>query len=787
MLNPARPSPTLLRWLVYVQYLALVAMAFLYPAAHAADLDAVNGAGLSPQFVRLSLNQQVIAEAVLVMRNVQGDWLIPVEMMREARLVVPPEQEHIIEDGKAYVPVSTMSVTRLAFDEKTQSLDLVLTPSMFMPSHLRARSVREPSVLSEPAGMFVNYDLSLTSSAAVRSQSLLTEWGGAIGPGLGLLNIGAISDDDSWRFVRLDTSYILDVPSELTTLRVGDAVTRPPIALGRPVRFGGVQYSTNFRMRPDLITMPVPTLNGQAALPSMVDLYVNNVLQHSTSVPPGPFSITTAPVVTGDGDILLKVRDITGREEFISGRIYASASLLAPGLSEFSVEAGGLRENYGLPDNAYKTLFASGAYRQGISERLTIESGASAAAGGPYGMLGGATLAVPGWGLVSLAAGLSHDGDHVGAQFAASIERRTTQGSITLRSERADSRYRQLGVDPGMSTRSLDSVFASYRFDGIGSLGASYTRRQQRLSSSVTEIIGLSFSTRRTSLGSVIFSALQSRGDDSSYSLSVYWMLPIDREVNASLSHIANQRIPDTTLLQVQKSAPYGEGIGWRLQTAINAAQQAAVHVQTAQGTFRAEAASFQGQDSARLGFSGGMARLGDRWFRSRRITGSYGLVHLPGIPDARIFVDNQYTARTDKDGYALLPTLHPYVRNHVSLAQSDLPMDVRIDQLVSRPVPGWRSGVMVNFAVKKITSATLRIVDRKGNDIPAGSMVTVQGSAEPFPVGREGVAYIEGLSADNELRVQWPGHQCTVSVPYAPSEDLVPYLGEFMCKELAE
>ena len=31
------------------------------------------------------------------------------------------------------------------------------------------------------------------------------------------------------------------------------------------------------------------------------------------------------------------------------------------------------------------------------------------------------------------------------------------------------------------------------------------------------------------------------------------------------------------TVLQAQKSTPYGEGIGWRLQAAINAAQQASV------------------------------------------------------------------------------------------------------------------------------------------------------------------------------------------------------------------
>jgi len=288
-------------------------------------------------------------------------------------------------------------------------------------------------------------------------------------------------------------------------------------------------------------------------------------------------------------------------------------------------------------------------------------------------------------------------------------------------------------------------------------------------------------------MGSFVISALQSRGNDHSHSVSIFWIIPVDGGICANLSHTANRHTPNTSVFQMQKNVPYGEGIGWRLQTAINSAQQAAVFLQNSYGTLTAEAASLRGEDSVRLGLSGAVVHMDERWFLTRRISGSYGLVHLPGVQDARIYVDNQFIARTDTEGYALIPRLRPHVQNHVSVEQLDLPLDARVNQLVARPVPGWRSGVRISFSIKKARAATLRIVDEKGIDIPAGASVTVRGGTETFAVGREGVAYVEGLSTDSSIEIRWGRRYCTVDVPYVTSGDIMPYLGEFTCKEVRE
>ncbi|WP_338009660.1 fimbria/pilus outer membrane usher protein [Rickettsia australis] len=58
------------------------------------------------------------------------------------------------------------------------------------------------------------------------------------------------------------------------------------------------------------------------------------------------FDITNIPVITGRGDLIVKTQDITGKVQTITIPYYASPSLLRPGLSNFSYEAGFQRQNF---------------------------------------------------------------------------------------------------------------------------------------------------------------------------------------------------------------------------------------------------------------------------------------------------------------------------------------------------------------------------------------------------------------------------------------------------------
>jgi outer membrane usher protein len=108
--------------------------------------------------------------------------------------------------------------------------------------------------------------------------------------------IGRLDQDNELpSFTRLESRWTYSDIETLTTTTVGDFITRGPSWI-RPVRMGGFQRRQNFSIRPDLITMPVPSLAGSAAVPSSVDVLVNNSKVYSGQVGSGPFGSTMCPL-----------------------------------------------------------------------------------------------------------------------------------------------------------------------------------------------------------------------------------------------------------------------------------------------------------------------------------------------------------------------------------------------------------------------------------------------------------------------------------------------------------
>ena len=765
--------------------LLIIEIAYVLPS-HAQttsnELSKNNSLIWQPYLVNLTINKQEAGSTLVWKHATETLWLLPVDVLERFRVQIPKNTTHrVIQEDSEFISTLALGNIKAQFSEENQWLTIELEPQLFANSSI---NLRQPDLGVRPvanSGTVINYDLLLSSGNGTTTEYIFTELSTGAGSGVALASQSYLHDEQRSRLIRLDTNYTLDLPDKLTTLRLGDAISRPATTLGRSVRFAGLQYGTNFRVQPGLIIAPVASINGQAALLSVVDLYINNILQTSQAVPPGPFSITAPPVIAGDGEIVMKVKDISGREELISGRFYSTPYLLAPGLAEFSIEAGSLRKNYAFPEDSYGSFFSSASYRLGVTNKLTAEIGAQGSTDGPKNILTSATRLVPSLGTFNLAAAFSSSDIGTGHQLAAGFERRSGAMSVSARTQHADNKFQQTGVDNSLVMRRLDNVFWNYRLDGTGNIGLSYTL-YERASMDTIRVLGLSFSTFRSGWGSLLFSAYRAVGPEKNYTLGVFWVIPTSRDISANVLHSTTQNSSPMTVLQVQRSAPYGEGIGWRLQAAINAAQQASAINQTKYGLVRAEIANFHDETSGRIGYSGSAVRIDEQWFLGRRISSSYGLVKLPGMDKVRIYVDNQLAAQTDESGYALLPNLHPYIKNHVSIEQLDLPLDTRIDSLLTRPVPMWRRGVIVEFPIQKISAATLRLVDENGYPIPAGASVQVEGSLEQYVVGRDGLAYIEGLKNLTTLHVSWAKKKCIGLLPLNMKKEIVPYLGEYVC-----
>ena len=173
-------------------------------------------------------------------------------------------------------------------------------------------------------------------------------------------------------FTRLDTTRNIDMPSSLSSVRLGDAISVPG-SWGRSVRYGGVQWATNFAVQPGLVSFPMPSIRGEATVPSVVVLYVNNTHQLQGKVPAGAFDLPDVPVMTGQGQITMAVRDMLGREQVIVRPYYVSPILLRPGLRDFALEVGAVRETYGFDSQRYGRVFMAATDRVGVTPEFTRE------------------------------------------------------------------------------------------------------------------------------------------------------------------------------------------------------------------------------------------------------------------------------------------------------------------------------------------------------------------------------------------------------------------------------
>ena len=84
----------------------------------------------------------------------------------------------------------------------------------------------------------------------------------------------------------------------------------------------------------------MPAYFGSVALPSTVDLFIDGMRRYRGDVPPGPFALDAIPRINGSGEATLVVTDALGRSQTIAFPFYASARLLLPGLSRWSLAAG---------------------------------------------------------------------------------------------------------------------------------------------------------------------------------------------------------------------------------------------------------------------------------------------------------------------------------------------------------------------------------------------------------------------------------------------------------------
>ena len=734
--------------------------------------------------LEVHLNGQDLRETALVLVRPDGLVLVRVQDLAHWRLRMPdaPVQTY---QNEPYILLDALGPVTYRVDAATQSLRIDAQAENLLPSVLDARVSTAAIPHMPAAGGFLNYDLSAQRSQGTGTVGAQLELGVFAGGGVGTTQMLNRDLSASGSFIRLESTLTMDSPEQRASLRLGDAISRGG-AWGRPVRFGGIQWGTNFATQPDFITFPLPSLSGSAALPSTAEVFVNNVRTYRSDVQPGPFSLNQLPVVTGQGEVRMVVRDFLGREQVIVQPFYASRSLLKPGLDDFSYEFGAARENFGLASNDYGQWLFAGTRRHGFTEHLTDEVHGELAPGRQTLGFAAATL-FPEVGVVDLAIAGSHGDRGGGGLLALGFDRQTPRLSFGLRTQITSRQFDQSGLAAGTQAPVRQTnAHVGWNDARIGSFGLGYVRLDNRgqpgnqvLSASYSRNLG-----RDWFLGMSAFKSLEGSQD---YAVGLVLTHVLGERTSASLSASRGSG-PDSALLQVQQNLPAGTGIGYRVLAGTEGSGrfEGALNLQNDYGTYALEAARFHEADAYRASASGGLAVLGGRAFLARRLGDSFAVVRVPDYPNVQVYAENQPVARTDASGAALVPGLRPYEKNHLGIEQKDLPLDARIDALEVDAVPYYRSGYDVEFPVAKANGALLRIVAADGRPVPAGATVRIDGRAETFPVALDGQAYVTGLKQSNWIRATLPdGRTCEFEVSYPQTDEPLPDLGSFVCVEI--
>jgi outer membrane usher protein len=732
-------------------------------------------------------------EALILAVNLNGldrDEIITARYLPDGTLAVaerdlrawglqPPATGGPRIDGQAHVRLADLPAIEYRIDTDSQTLRLRAPAGAFTASAL-AYGLAETFALTPSApGAFLNYDLDWQRqdghgrAGGLFELGLFNAWGSGTAT--------ALWNGAEGRWLRLDTGWTLDMPERMQSLRLGDAVSVPG-SWGRAVRFGGIQWATNFATRPGFITFPLPSLRGEAALPSTLDVYLDNARLLRDEISAGPFDLANVPVVTGQGELRLLVRDLLGRQQVISQPYYASPRLLRPDLREFAWEFGAVREDYGLASNRYGRAMLAATERLGISTRFTREWRAEVLADQQTVGLGGAWLppALGGLypGVVSFAGALSHGPDGYGRLVSLGLEHQSSRFSFSLRASHADRSFVQLGQAPGPRLTLAASLGLTV---GGSGLGLAYAR-QSTWQGDDRRLLSASYSRGLGRAGQFGLYALHDLGERDGFSLTLVWSLPLDADthLNGNLSEQAGRR---QATLQMQRNTPSAGGIGYRLLVGADRRYQAAATLQTEHAAYTAEAAGLDGRTGLRAGVSGGIAAAAGGVFPSRRIDGSFAVVKVGDFANVRVYRDNQEVARTNARGLAMITQLRAYQANPVAIEQADLPLDAEVDTLELKLTPALRSGVVAEFPVRRGHQADLRLVDEAGRALPAGVTVRIAGGEREFPVGFDGHVFLAGLSPRNELIAEWPGHRCRAELVLDPEAGPRAEPGTLICE----
>lgn len=751
--------------------------------AHAGLADiapGVDAARRGPQ--TLLLEVRVNAEQTLLVARfdaLDGRLYARPEVLRDIGVVTTS----LAAGPDADIPLDTIPGLAYRYDEARQRLELQLADSAREPYRVELRPTHHSGPPDTARGVVLNYDLFARPTSDERI-AMATELR-YFTPAGALANTGIAYAYRSrgYRYTRSDTAWTQSDRDRLTTIEVGDAISSS-LAWSRAIRFGGVQWRSDFTLRPDLVTYALPAFAGSSAVPSALEVYIDNVRQAGTRVPSGPFVVNAIAGLTGAGKATIVTQDALGRALSTTVPLYVDARLLAQGRSSYAIEAGFLRHAYGMASFEYSARPAfSASLRHGLADTLTVEAHTEATRGVLNGGLGAlARLGTAGVLDTSIAAST---GRFAGWQAGLGYQYIASQFSFNAHTLRALGHYGDLAARDGTPVAlSTDQLSLSLPLASRQALSLSYIG-ETNPQAPASRVASVAYTLRLGNRISVDLSAYRDLGALRTRGAFISLTTALDRNTSLNAT-VGRQSGASTYDVSAIRPPDYDGGFGWGVQAdgVSNAAHRAA-QLQYVGRSGEATAAVERTGDrvAPSLDIAGALVFMDHDAVASRRVYDAFALVSTDGVPNVPVLHAHRPIGRTDSAGHFLIPDLNAYEDNDVGIDATALPIDAKVPVADLLLVPQRRAGVLAHFGLSRYRAASVILLGPTGAALPAGTRVQQQTPPGEAIVGFDGLAFIENLTAHNRLVSETQeGTRCTFDFDYSDTSGPLPTIGPLRC-----
>ncbi|MFW1772185.1 fimbria/pilus outer membrane usher protein [Acinetobacter seifertii] len=606
------------------------------------------------------------------------------------------------------------------------------------------------------------------------------------------------------KWVRLESKWQYVDPEKVRIYTLGDFISNSS-DWGSSVRLAGLQWSSAYTQRGDIVTSALPQFSGSAALPSTLDLYVNQQKIYSGLVPSGPFDVKQLPFISGN-EVTLVTTDATGQQTITKKPYYFSSKILAKGINEFSVDVGVPRYNYGLYSNDYDdATFASGAIRYGYSNSLTLSGGAEASTDGLSNVGTGFAKNLFGVGVINADIAASQYKDENGYSALLGLEGRISKNiSFNTSYRKVFDNYFDLArvsqirylKDNQITSEPQNYLNYSALADEIIRAGINYNfypgysiyvgYNQIKYSDNSYKLLSANLSGSLNKNWGFYSSAYKDYENHKDYGIYFALRYTPSTRVNA-ISSLSSDSGRLTYRQEVfVLSEPQVGSFGWGAYVERN--QDTHDNNASVYGSYRARAAYLTGRynrigdnDQVALSATGSLVAAAGRIFAANEIGDGYAVVTNAG-PQSQILNGGINLGTTDKSGRFLIPSLMPYRENHIYLDPSYLPLNWNVKSTDQKTVVGYRQGTLVDFGAHQVISGLVRVVDKNNSPLLPGYSVRINGQQDAV-VGYDGEVFVPNLLQQNKLEVDLLDHgSCQVDFTYNSNQYSTKKLGPYIC-----